>query len=141
MISQRQMMCEFYPQTQTSENTSRDYRKFGTIRDLLYYLPLLLPHKIYFTMVSCIKIYRQSRKTHLTCIVSSFSVVPQISTIGPSPGDSNSSKSGRSGGNGSSSVVTPVVIAVVVAMVAIILVLLLVYLRRKQLLIVRSGKG
>jgi len=37
--------------------------------------------------------------------------------------------------------VTPVVIAIVVAMVAIILVLLLVYLRRKQLLIVRSGKG
>lgn len=69
-----------------------------------------------------------------------FIVVPQISTVSPSPTERNSSKSGRFEGTGSSSVVTPVVTAVVVVMVAIILILVLVYLRRKQLLVVRTGK-
>lgn len=66
-------------------------------------------------------------------------VVPQVSTVGPSSGNRNSSKADRSEGSGSSSLVTPVVIAVVVVMVAIILILVLVYLRRKRLLMVKTG--
>lgn len=66
-------------------------------------------------------------------------VVPQVSTIGPSSGNRSSSKVDRSEGSGSSSLVTPVVITVVVVMVAIILILVLVYLRRKRLLVVKTG--
>ena len=92
--------------------------------------------------VSCNEVYKQWHENHLTCVAFSFLVVPTVvSTVGPSSDDRNSSKSGRSGESGSSSVVTPVVIAVVVAMVAIICILLLVYVRRKRVLIVRTGKG
>lgn len=68
-------------------------------------------------------------------------VVSQLSTVVPSADNKNSSKSRRSAGSGSSSVVTPVVVAVAVTMVAIILIIVLVYLRKKHILISRTGKG
>ena len=76
----------------------------------------------------------------LTPVISVL-VVTQMSTVVPSPDGKNSSKSDRSSGTGSSSVVTPVVVAVAVTMVAIILIIVLIYLRKKHLLISRTGKG
>ena len=65
--------------------------------------------------------------------------MPQVSTVGPSSSLGNSSNAERSKGTGSSSLVTPVVIAVVVGVVVIILILALVYMRRKRLLIDKTG--